>query len=200
MHIPTTIIVMGRSGSGKGTQIELLKEAYLKQHPGEDILYFYPGSVFRNIAQSGSHTGAKIKEDTERGVLVPDFITNGLFVGEMIEKVASGDQLFIFDGYPRNHNQMEVLEKVLRYYGREHAVVLHIKVSEEEVRARMASRGRYDDQDAEVLENRMHYYQEQVEPVIEQYRNNNNYLVIDIDGVGDINDIHHDIMEKLASV
>jgi ABC-type lipoprotein export system ATPase subunit len=31
MNIPTTIIVMGRSGSGKGTQIALLKE-FLENH------------------------------------------------------------------------------------------------------------------------------------------------------------------------
>lgn len=191
---------MGRSGSGKGTQIELLKEAYVKNQPDGDILYFYPGSVFREIVKSGSYTGTKIHEDTGRGMLVPDFVTNGLFVSEMVQNLSGDNQLCIFDGYPRTEEQAKVLDQMLNYYGREGAVILNIEVSEEEVRNRMASRGREDDQDDSVLNNRLKYYSEKILPVIDTYRTKNNYTVIDVNGVGDINDIHQDIMSKLGEL
>lgn len=190
---------MGRSGSGKGTQIELLKNAYLKNNAENTILHYEAGNVFREIIQSGSYTGGLIKNATETGILVPDFVTNGVFVSRMVEHMNTKDQLLIFDGYPRSCAQADVLDETLKYYGRTHAVVLHIDVSEEEVRNRMALRGRYDDAQTEVLENRMRFYREHVLPTLERYRDQDFYTVIDVNGEGDVDEIHHEIMEKLAS-
>ena len=51
---------MGRSGSGKGTQINLIKNYYLAQDNEQDIFHFEPGNIFRKIVGSGRFTGNKI--------------------------------------------------------------------------------------------------------------------------------------------
>ena len=191
---------MGRSGSGKGTQINLLKESYNKENTESSIFHYEAGNIFREIIKSGNYSSNLIKKITEEGGLVPDFITDSLFISRMVDQFQGDNQLIIFDGYPRSFIQADSLDKTLQYFGRSHAVVLHIKVSEEEVRTRMAERGRYDDKDSAVLENRIKFYNESVLPTLERYRTNSRYTVIDIDGEGDVNDIHKDIMTKLTAI
>lgn len=188
---------MGRSGSGKGTQIELLKETYRMENPGQEILHFEPGNTFRGIVKSGTYSGQKIKEVTTAGGLVPDFITNGLFVNEMVLNLKSEDQLLIFDGYPRSINQAQMLDTTMKYYDRGNAVVIHVEVSEQEVRNRLAGRGRADDIDDNALNTRIVFYNDCVLPAIEWYRNHPDYNLININGEGNINDIQQSIVEAL---
>ena len=199
MNIPKTLIVMGRSGSGKGTQINLLKEAFRKETSSEEeIFHFEPGNIFRSMAQSGSYSSQKIKETIEAGNLVPDFITNGLFVESLISNITSNEQLLVFDGYPRSVNQAEMLDKMINFYQREDAVVIHVKVSEEEIRKRLVERGRKDDAD-DALETRISFYNESVLPTIGWYENNPRYTVITINGEGDIDGIQKEMVEKLKT-
>lgn len=197
MEKHTTLIIMGRSGSGKGTQIELLKKAYHLQLSMEPILHFEPGNIFREIVKSGSYAGQKVKQATAAGKLVPDMVTNGLFVHEMVHNLKGEEQVLIFDGYPRSLDQAEMLDSVLKYYNRPRAVVLHVEVSEQEVRNRLAGRGRADDVDNTALNTRIEFYNNSVLPTIEFYRSHDDYDVIDIDGEGTIEDIQKSIIEAL---
>ncbi len=200
MNIPKTLIIMGRSGSGKGTQIELLKEAYQKHHLDQNIFYFGTGSVFRDIVKSEGYTGNKIKEDTAIGKLVPDFIANGLCVNALVNNATGENQILIFDGYPRSINQAESLDQLLKYYDRNEAVIIHVNVSEQEVRNRLTARGRGDDVDNTVLDTRIAFYNNSVLPTITWYEEHSDYTVVDINGEGEINDIHDSIMESLNNL
>lgn len=197
MNIPTTLIIMGRSGSGKGTQINLLKEAYRAAHADSEILHFEPGNLYRSIVKSDSYSGKKVKELTSAGKLVPDFITNGLFISHMVDEIVSDEQLLIFDGYPRSVNQAEFLDQGLKYYGREEATVVHFHVSEAEVRARLAARGRGDDVDESALNTRIEFYNKSVLPSIEWYKNHPDYTYIEVNGEGDIDTIQQSIITAL---
>ena len=199
MDIPKTIIVMGRSGSGKGTQIELLKELYKSKSPHQNILHFEPGNIFRSMVESGSYPGKKVHNATAAGKLVPDFITNGLFVSDLAHNLEGENQLLIFDGYPRSINQAEALDQALKYYDRNSAVIIHVEVSEQEVRNRLASRGRADDIEDKALNTRIMFYNDSVLPTIEWYRNHPNYTVLDINGEGDINSIQGSIITALSN-
>lgn len=198
MNTPKTLIIMGRSGSGKGTQINLLKNYYLSENNNQDILHFEPGNIFRKLVQSGQYTGQKIKESTEAGKLVPDFITNGLFTSEMLHNLNSENQLLIFDGYPRSINQAEMLDRVLKYFGRNSAIVVHVDVSEQEVRDRLTARGRNDDADMSALNTRIEFYNQSVLPAVEFYKNHEDYTLINVDGEGEVDNIHADIIAKLS--
>ncbi|MFT6829659.1 MAG: adenylate kinase [Candidatus Paceibacteria bacterium] len=199
MNTPKTLIVMGRSGSGKGTQINLLKNFYLGKNNEQDIFHFEPGNIFRKIIASGHYTGDKIKEATTAGKLVPDFITNGLFVSDMVHNLNSENQLLIFDGYPRSLNQAEMLDRTLKYFGRNSAVVIHVEVSEEEVRNRLTARGRHDDADMDALNTRIDFYNNSVLPVINFYKKSDAYTFINVNGIGDIDDIHTEVVKSFQN-
>lgn len=199
MNTPTTLIIMGRSGSGKGTQINLLKNYYLSKDSEQDIFHFEPGNIFRQIVRSGQYTGTKIKESIDAGKLVPDFITNGLFTSDLVHNLNSEEQLLIFDGYPRSIDQVEMLDRVLKYFGRESAVVIHVKVSEEEVRNRLTARGRTDDADMEALNTRIDFYNNSVLPTVEFYHNHPDYTLINVNGEGEVEDIHNHIIDAISA-
>jgi len=197
MNIPKTLIIMGRSGSGKGTQIELLKEFLHNQ--GKDTYHFESGNLFRSMIKGEGYTSDRLRAILKKGELVPDFFTDWLLVNGLVENLENQDQILILDGYPRTIPQVETLDKALNYYNRtENIVVLHIKVSEDEVRRRMIDRGRGDDVDMEAVNNRIRFFNEKVLPSIEVLRGMENYTVIDINGEGDINDIQESIKLALA--
>lgn len=195
MEIQKTLIIMGRSGSGKGTQIGLLKQHLEEQ---ADVYHFESGHLFREMIKGEGNTNDAIREILAKGDLVPDFFTDWLMVNALVENITNQDQILIFDGYPRTLHQVQTLDETLRFYNRDqHIVVLHIDVSEQEVRRRMAERGRGDDAHQEAINTRITWYNENVLPTIELLRTKPNYTVIDIEGEGDIMDIQSDIRNKL---
>lgn len=197
MKSPKTIIVMGRSGSGKGTQIELLKK-YLQEH-NQDVYHFESGNLFRGMIKGEGYTSDRLREILKKGELVPDFFTDWLLVNGLVNNLNNQDQVLILDGYPRTQPQSETLDTALEYYGRKEGVaVLHIEVSEDEVRRRMIERGRGDDIDMDAVNNRIRFYNEKVLPTIEDLRGRDNYTVIDINGEGDIDDIQKTIQSTIT--
>jgi adenylate kinase len=195
MEIQNTLIIMGRSGSGKGTQVALLKE-YLEKNA--DVYHFESGHLFREMIKGEGYTNEAIRDILGKGDLVPDFFTDWLLVNALIHNITNKNQIILLDGYPRTLHQVETLEHALSFYGRnQNIVVLHINVSEQEVRRRIAERGRGDDISQQAIENRIQWYNENVLPTIELLRTKPHYTVIDIHGEGDIMNIQTDIRNKL---
>ncbi|MCI5051267.1 MAG: nucleoside monophosphate kinase [Candidatus Pacebacteria bacterium] len=196
MNAPKTIIVMGRSGSGKGTQIELLKKQLISVD--KEVYHFESGHLFRQMVKGDGYTSDRLREILKKGQLVPDFLTDWLLVGDLVQNLDDPEQVLILDGYPRTLHQVDTLDRALDYYNRAHdVVVLHIEVSEAEVRRRMAERGRTDDIDMEAVENRITFYNEKVLPSLELLREKEQYKVYDIDGEGAVESIHESIKEIL---
>jgi adenylate kinase len=113
-EIGQTFVFFGIVGSGKGTQVGLLKD-FLKTD-GKDCVYIGTGEIFRKIANS-----TEDNEDTKRvqailntGKLMPDDETNDL-VSKAMETEMSGDKHVIFDGYPRTVYQSKFLKKRCRH-------------------------------------------------------------------------------------
>lgn len=97
------IVLLGPQGAGKGTIAKELAKKYNLPHV--DM-----GKIFRDAANEGTDLGLKAKTFWEKGILVPNEITNGL-MRERLQKedVKNG---FVLDGFPRNLNQAEALDKV----------------------------------------------------------------------------------------
>lgn len=195
MNIPKTLIIMGRSGSGKGTQIEILKEFLTDS--GESVYHFESGNLFREMIGAEGHSSDRLREFINSGNLVPDFFTDWLLVNNLINNLNNKDQILILDGYPRTLNQVQTLDATLGYYDRNEIVVINVEVSEEEVRRRMVGRGRGDDVNMEAVENRIRFHNEQVVPALNSLRTKENYTIIDVNGEGDIDTIQQYIRKAL---
>jgi len=70
---PRIFIVIGPSGSGKGTQAKLLKE-YLEKNDSREAKYFQTGQAFRDLAAGDSYTSKLLSKVMTTGNLVPIFL------------------------------------------------------------------------------------------------------------------------------
>lgn len=196
MHKPQTFILIGRSGSGKGTQLELLKEYVSKNYENPNVTSIVMGDIFRAFfSQKGFIPNLAIDVSMKQGKFQPDFLTNSLFIHKVIE-VVNEDSILFFDGYPRNSDQLKIIKELLSYIGRENPIVLNIDVSRENVKERMLSRARGDDNE-NAIESRLNEYDKHIVPMIEVIKNDSYFKYFDINGEGKIEDIHKEIINKL---
>jgi adenylate kinase len=110
------IVLLGAPGSGKGTQSELLVDAY-------GVPHISTGDLLREAVAKGTQLGLRAKAAMDTGKLVDDATVLGM-IGERLEQPDAFNG-FILDGFPRNIAQAEALEKMLRDLGQPlQAVVL----------------------------------------------------------------------------
>lgn len=184
------IVLFGIQGSGKGTQARKLAEA-------EGYKIFEAGAELRKIAGSGSELGQTIKSIIDAGHLVPF---------EVIMQVVSDavcslprDQVVIFDGIPRDSEQMREFNAMMERCGREFRC-LHFVLPAEHGVTRIAGRakeqGRADDANEESIRRRMALFQEKTMPVVEEYRASGK--VWDIDASKPVEDVFMDVKGVLG--
>jgi len=125
------IIFLGAPGAGKGTQAaELAKKL--------GLVHVATGDLFRQALERGTDLGLKAKSYMEKGVLVPSQIT----IDMVLERLSEPDctKGAILDGFPRNLEQAEALDKALAQQGKSIDNMVYIKVSEEELLKRLSGR------------------------------------------------------------
>lgn len=192
MKQPQSFIFIGRSGSGKGTQAELLVEYLKKQDPSHSVLYVETGAEFREFMKDDqSYTQALAKKTADKGTLAPEFLAIYLWAHRMVTGMTE-NQHFIIDGTPRKYDEALVLDSVFDFYGLSRPHVFYINVSESWARSRLASRGRADD-GKEEIDSRFHWFDTNVMPAIDFYKKDTRYTFHEIDGERPISEIHSDI-------
>lgn len=194
METPITIIFAGRSGCGKGTQLKLIRE-YMAKKGQTEAFSSVTGDMFRAFFNENTYTSQHSKEVTARGELQPLFLTIYLWASGLVQSFDPSKHLYI-DGYPRRIEESVVVDSMLSFYGRKNVVVINFVVSPETSKKRMLSRGRADDT-PENVDTRLAWYDEQVTPAIEYFRNKEGYVFFDIDAERSIEEIHADIISKL---
>ena len=157
------IVLLGAPGSGKGTQAALLVKEF-------NLTHISSGELLRSAAKAGSELGLKAKSIIDRGELVSDDIMLGLIKERLSQPdVADG---FILDGYPRNIDQAQELDKLLGGLDQPVDEALQIEIDVEmaiqRIARRAAKEGRSDDTE-EIARNRMKIYSEQTAPVVDYY-------------------------------
>jgi UMP-CMP kinase len=100
----TVVFVLGGPGSGKGTQCANVVKHFSYTH-------FSAGDLLRAEIKSGSEFGAMIQSMIAEGRIVPSEITVKLLCKAMEE---SGNDKFLIDGFPRNEENRNVFENVVR--------------------------------------------------------------------------------------
>lgn len=193
---PQTFIFIGRSGCGKGTQAELLKKYLEEKDFGHPSIYIETGERFRSFITGGSYASKLSKEIMDKGMLQPEFLAVLMWSEEMIGKINDNEHLFI-DGTPRRLREAMVLDTALTFFKRGMSFIININVSSELSRKRLNERGRSDDVDLEDIERRLKWFETDVLPAIEWFRNNPKYRVLDINGEQTILEAHAEIIRKV---
>ena len=191
-----SFVFIGRSGCGKGTQIELLIKVLKEKDPSHEILNIYTGQEFRNFIQGPSKTQQITKGVYESGGLMPEFLTVHMWVKPLVEQY-NGNQHIIFDGTPRKFHEAGVLHSMFGFYKFQKPWVINIVISQEEAVKRLLKRQRMDDTEADIRK-RLGWYETDVAPTIEFYRDNPNYSFLYVDGERTPEEIHNDIVKKVG--
>ncbi len=176
------LVLFGPPGAGKGTQAEYLIEAY-------SLLHLSTGDLLRSEIAAGAKLGLEAKKYMEKGELVPDEVVIGMIKGRLeANQDANG---FIFDGFPRTVAQAEALDKLLNENETPISAMLSLEVEKQELINRLLKRGessgRPDDQNQEVIENRINVYNEKTAPLVDYYASFNKHY--GVDGMGSIEEI-----------
>ncbi|MEK7152270.1 MAG: nucleoside monophosphate kinase [Patescibacteria group bacterium] len=193
MEQPKTFIFFGRSGSGKGTQARLLLK-HLQESTDRKVLYIETGSQFREFMTGSGFTNKLTKETIERGELLPEFLPIWTWADYLIKNF-TGEEHLILDGLARHLDESYVLDSALRFYKRERPFVLHLDVPREYAFALMKGRGRKDDTDT-YINNRLDWFEKEVVPALDYFKQNPNYTFIEIPGKQDIEDVHQEIIRQ----
>ena len=167
------MVILGRQGSGKGTQSERLVAAY-------GCVHLSTGDALRAAVAAGTELGRQASAIMESGGLVGDDIMNGI-VRDRLAQPDVARQGVLLDGYPRTIEQAEALEAVLGASGVRLDAAINIDVPIAEVTARMLERGRTDDT-AEAIARRLELYESQTAPLRDWFDARG--LLATVDGVG----------------
>jgi adenylate kinase len=184
------LILLGPPGSGKGTQGERLQEDL-------ELPYYATGDILRGAVKDGTEVGLKAKEYMDRGDLVPDEVIIGV-IADRLES-GEADHGFILDGFPRTVPQAEALDQKLGEISRQLTAVILIDVPDDEIVRRLSGRrvcteGNHvyhvdfsppeqeglcdidgselivrDDDNAEVIRNRLVQYHDKTAPLVDFY-------------------------------
>ncbi len=125
------IVLLGAPGSGKGTQAQRLQGKY-------GVPQVSSGDLLRDSVARGTELGRKVKSVMDAGQLVSDDLVLGL-IRERLGKpdAARG---FILDGFPRNIDQANALNALLKELGQPIDAVLLLDVRRETLVQRLAGR------------------------------------------------------------
>ena len=200
-YMPLNFILIGRSGSGKGTQAKFLMRHF------KNLFYISTGDLFRNLTKVKTDTGKKIKKILEQGGLPHDDLATSLWMHEIAYKIKE-NQGILADGFPRRLNEAKSLDKFLKFLGRkERTFYFLIDISRKQALNRLLKRrickkcgqlipwmGKFkklkicnkckgeliarDDDTLQAINNRLDYYEKRVTPVIKYYKRQNRLIRI----------------------
>jgi inorganic pyrophosphatase len=197
------VVMLGRQGSGKGTQGMQLARLLVVPH-------ISVGDILRDAAKSGTPAALRAQQTMERGELVDDDLVMAL----VAERLAAADVRtggFVLDGFPRTVGQAQALADILADgHTPDRAVVIDVPL--EAARARLLARRvctgcgriysverasgletwtcgacraevrRRTDDTEEAVTRRLSLYDEQTRPLLDWFADRDQLLVVD--GVG----------------
>jgi adenylate kinase len=184
------LLIVGPPGAGKGTQASRISERF-------GIPTISTGDIFRTNIADQTDLGKQVKAIVDAGDYVPDSLTNALVTDRLNEADAAGG--FLLDGYPRTTDQVEYLANLLASHGHTLDAVIRLVADQDEIvrrlRQRAVDQGRVDDSE-EAIRHRQDVYIRETAPLIDMFRAQG--LLIEVDGLGAIDDVTERIFDALA--
>ena len=209
------VVMLGRQGSGKGTQGVHLSSLLVVPH-------ISTGNLLRQAAHSGTQAGTSTGRDHRAWDLVDDEVVVPL-ISDRLGRADTRAGGFVLDGFPRTITQAHALSDILGDDGLDRAVVIDVPIGVATTRllarrvcagcGRMYSvekaRGletwtcgacggevhrRSDDTD-ETVRRRLEIYDHQAEPILDWFRQRDLLLVVN--GVGSSEDVFFRLLSGL---
>lgn len=209
------LALIGRPGSGKGTQVELIQKEFGL------VLIPSPGNIYRDPEFRKTKWGRVVAPLVDQGKFAPNEITNQI-MKEKIFALTHGKKGFISEGYPRTLEQAEFADREIGLDW-----LINLNVPEEKIIQRLSNRRvcpkcgfnynlitlppkkdeicdfcqipliqRQDDK-PESIKIRLEMYHQTAEPTIEYYRQKGK--LIEINGDQPVEKVFQDIVATLLN-
>lgn len=170
-----TIIVLGRSGSGKGTQAAFIIERLGGKNK---VAHLETGRFFREFVQNYKNPTAEFAKGLlKKGKLFPGWFPAFVWLKEMIEH-GSAAKHWVMDGASRRVWEAKLVDEVILDHGRPLSMCIYVDTSLQEATRRLLLRGRSDD-NLRAIRNRMSFFQKEVLKVVGYYRKNGRLIRVD---------------------
>ncbi len=124
------IILLGPPGTGKGTIAQFLQQAH-------GFRQLSTGDLLRKEAASGSELGRKVEPIMKSGALVSNALVAEIVASNLARLKGKS---IVLDGFPRNMEQAELLEKILKQHKIKIDLALNIESTRETVVRRLSAR------------------------------------------------------------
>lgn len=211
------IVMLGAPGAGKGTQAKQIAGKYGLPH-------ISTGDIFRANIKNGTELGKEAKKYMDQGLLVPDELTVRLLLDRVSQEDCKNG--YVLDGFPRTIPQANVLDEALEKLGDQIDYAIDVDVPDENIVRRMSGRracfscgATYhvayappqkegicdtcgselvlrDDDKPETVQNRLHVYHEQTQPLIDFYARKG--VLRTVDGTQAVEDVFEAICKILG--
>lgn len=192
---PRTIIIMGPQGSGKGTQLRLLRERLEKVDGERQIEAVQTGVLFRNFIKNDSWAARKVDKDLHEDVWPELFVSVALWGSELINNLDK-EKHALLDGFPRVEEEAKILATAFPFFERGEVDVVVIDTPRDVSEERMRSRGRADDTEKSIQFRLDLYYSETIK-AIEYFENLKGFEVHHVNGAHSIEEVHQKILKTL---
>lgn len=213
------IVLLGAPGSGKGTQAIKLTEHF-------NIPQISTGDLLRIAVKAQTPLGRQAKATMDAGQLVPNEIVMGMIRERLSRPDAKNG--FILDGFPRNLEQADKLDKLLDEIHQPIDCTILIQVDFDNLMERLSGRMSCEscgsvfniytkppvldnqcdncgaelhhrsDDNEETIANRLRVYEAQTMPLINYYKEQNKLKIVE--GHGQINNIFKQVLATLKDV
>jgi adenylate kinase len=184
------LVIFGPPGSGKGTQAAHIKEKY-------GLLHLSTGEMLRHEISSRTPLGLEVEKFVISGKLVPDELVTEVLKKALAEKMSQGNG-FIFDGFPRNGDQAQILEDAMMSLNLDINLAINLTVSDSELIRRILLRGetsgRADDNEI-VIKERLEIYHNNANDLIDFYQKRNK--LYEVHGEGSPQEVFERILKLI---
>jgi adenylate kinase len=193
---PITLAFDGISGSGKGTQAELLMKVLRERDPNRKIVHFGMGELLRAFWNEGTALAKRTQKKMTEGELLPSVLPSFMIASFFNKADFQGDEHLIIDGAVRRVDQAKSLDELVRFYDRTEPVAIIFDLSPEDAYERLHLRGRSDDT-REAIEKRARWFQESALPAVETLKALG-WQVHRINAHRSVEEIHKDVLAALG--
>ena len=184
------LVLFGPPGAGKGTQAELLQKKY-------QLLHLSTGDAIRQNVAQGTELGIQAKKQMEGGGLVSDNLVCSI-VADYVAQNSTANGV-IFDGFPRTTAQAQEFDVIMADKGLAVTAMIALEIPDQTIITRITERakisGRADDQDPQIVQNRINTYKEQTAVVANHYQEQGKSFTLD--GTGTIDEVLTLLCDKI---